>query len=158
MAERIKRIPAWGPCPSPTPRLACPFYLFIGLSGLCFFLFALRARRYLGGSSGVRCVLPTRGNYRLFSHSGAHTGLNLTRLASTSSHHFSNKDCCTRSSLLSLRVRHGRSAQTSDEELRESPALGALGVQSLTAHPGPGSSEAHPAGRMIGIGLRAREP
>ena len=38
------------------------------------------------------------------------------------------------------------------------PALGALGVQSLTAHPGPGSSEAHPAGRMIGIGLRAREP
>ena len=37
-------------------------------------------------------------------------------------------------------------------------ALGALGVQSLTSHPGPGSSEAHPAGRMIGIGLRAREP
>ena len=37
-------------------------------------------------------------------------------------------------------------------------ALGALGVQSLTAHPGPGSSEAHPAGRMIGIGLRAGEP
>ena len=37
-------------------------------------------------------------------------------------------------------------------------ALGALGVQSVTAHPGPGSSEAHPAGRMIGIGLRAREP
>ena len=37
-------------------------------------------------------------------------------------------------------------------------ALGALGVQSSTAHPGPGSSEAHPAGRMIGIGLRAREP
>ena len=36
--------------------------------------------------------------------------------------------------------------------------LGALGVQSSTAHPGPGSSEAHPAGRMIGIGLRAREP
>jgi len=36
--------------------------------------------------------------------------------------------------------------------------LGALGVQSLTAHPGPVSSEAHPAGRMIGIGLRAREP
>ena len=30
-------------------------------------------------------------------------------------------------------------------------------MQSLTAHPGPGSSEAHPAGRMIGIGLRARE-
>ena len=38
-------------------------------------------------------------------------------------------------------------------------ALGALGVQSVTSHPGPGSSEAHPAaGRMIGIGLRAREP
>ena len=36
--------------------------------------------------------------------------------------------------------------------------LGALGVQSSTSHPGPGSSEAHPAGRMIGIGLRAREP
>ena len=36
--------------------------------------------------------------------------------------------------------------------------FGALGVQSATAHPGPGSSEAHPAGRMIGIGLRAREP
>ena len=36
--------------------------------------------------------------------------------------------------------------------------FGALGVQSSTAHPGPGSSEAHPAGRMIGIGLRAREP
>ena len=41
---------------------------------------------------------------------------------------------------------------------RDVPNLGALGVQSLTAHPGPGSSEAHPAGRMIGIGLRAREP
>ena len=40
----------------------------------------------------------------------------------------------------------------------EAGALGALGVQSLTSHPGPGSSEAHPAGRMIGIGLRAREP
>ena len=37
-------------------------------------------------------------------------------------------------------------------------ALGALGVQSVASHPGPGSSEAHPAGRMIGIGLRAREP
>ena len=37
-----------------------------------------------------------------------------------------------------------------------STALGALGVQSLASHPGPGSSEAHPAGRMIGIGLRAR--
>ena len=37
-------------------------------------------------------------------------------------------------------------------------ALGALGVQSSASHPGPGSSEAHPAGRMIGIGLRAREP
>ena len=36
--------------------------------------------------------------------------------------------------------------------------LGALGVRLLTAHAGPGSSEAHPAGRMIGIGLRAREP
>ena len=33
-----------------------------------------------------------------------------------------------------------------------------LMTQSLTSHPGPGSSEAHPAGRMIGIGLRAREP
>ena len=30
-------------------------------------------------------------------------------------------------------------------------------MQLLTSHPGPGSSEAHPAGRMIGIGLRARE-
>ena len=30
-------------------------------------------------------------------------------------------------------------------------ALGALGVRLLTAHAGPGSSEAHPAGRMIGI-------
>ena len=37
-------------------------------------------------------------------------------------------------------------------------ALGALGVQSSASHPGPGSYEAHPAGRMIGIGLRAREP
>ena len=37
-------------------------------------------------------------------------------------------------------------------------ALGALGVQSVTSHPGPGSSEAHPAGRMIGIGLRAESP
>ena len=36
--------------------------------------------------------------------------------------------------------------------------LGALGVQLSTSHPGPGSSEAPPAGRMIGIGLRAREP
>ena len=36
--------------------------------------------------------------------------------------------------------------------------LGALGVRLSTAHAGPGSSEAHPAGRMIGIGLRAREP
>ena len=37
-------------------------------------------------------------------------------------------------------------------------SLGALGVQLSASHPGPGSSEAHPAGRMIGIGLRAREP
>ena len=42
------------------------------------------------------------------------------------------------------------------KENRGSPALGALGVQSVASHPGPGSSEAHPAGRMIGIGLRAR--
>ena len=41
---------------------------------------------------------------------------------------------------------------------KQREALGALGVQSVTSHPGPGSSEAHPAGRMIGIGLRAREP
>ena len=44
------------------------------------------------------------------------------------------------------------------ESIQPGLALGALGVQSVTAHPGPGSSEAHPAGRMIGIGLRAREP
>ena len=38
-------------------------------------------------------------------------------------------------------------------------SLGALGVhQSLTSHPGPGSSEAHPAPDDCGIGLRAREP
>ena len=55
-------------------------------------------------------VWPISYRYRLSSHSGAHTGLKLTRSGSTSSHHFSNKDCCTRSSLLSLRVRHGRSA------------------------------------------------
>ena len=36
-------------------------------------------------------------------------------------------------------------------------SLGALGVQLAASHPGPGSSEAHPAGRMIGIGLRARD-
>jgi len=28
--------------------------------------------------------------------------------------------------------------------------FGALGVQLVASHPGPGSSEAHPAGRMIG--------
>ena len=43
-------------------------------------------------------------------------------------------------------------------QLAASRALGALGVQLAASHPGPGSSEAHPAGRMIGIGLRAREP
>ena len=37
-------------------------------------------------------------------------------------------------------------------------ALGALGVQVFAARPGLGSSEAHPVGRTIGIGLRAREP
>ena len=34
----------------------------------------------------------------------------------------------------------------------------AVRVQSAASHPGPGSEEAHPAGQMIGIGLRAREP
>ena len=45
-----------------------------------------------------------------------------------------------------------------EEIATELRLLGALGVQSVTSHPGPRSSEAHPAGRMIGVGLRAREP
>ena len=42
---------------------------------------------------------------------------------------------------------------------KEAEHFGALGVQSVASHPGPGSYEAHPAGRMLsGTGYEQESP